>query len=437
MQEAATKNIGVRLAIGMVLTVGFAGLAIAQNQTPTVTYLKCGFLLDGKSDQPKKDVTIAVEGEKIREVAVAAPSSAHIVDLSRETCLPGLIDTHTHILLQGDITAADYDAQLLKQSPEYRTIVATVNARRALEYGFTTIRDLETEGAGYADADVKRAIQNGVIPGPRMQVATRAMDVTGAYPLQGYAPNVPVPHGVQVVDGVEDGRKAVREQISHGADWIKVYSDRSYFVRPDGVLDDIPTFTMDELRAIVDEAHRERHKVASHAMALHGVHNSVEAGVDSVEHGNYIADDDLKTMAGHGIFYVPTIFVGEYVAQGRAEAGAPVWLKMLQIHEDTFRRAMKAGVKIAFGTDAGGFDWKVDPAKEFGFMVKWGMTPAQAIRAATASAAELLDMQDRIGTIEVGKFADIVAVPGDPLKDVTILEQVNFVMKGGVVYKEP
>jgi imidazolonepropionase-like amidohydrolase len=412
-------------------------LALAQIQTQAPVYLKCGWLLDGKSDQPRKDVIIAVEDEKIREVGSTPPSSAQIVDLSRETCLPGLIDTHTHILLQGDITAADYDAQLLKQSPEYRTILATVNARRALEYGFTTIRDLETEGAGYADLDVKKAIQNGVIPGPRMQVATRAMDVTGAYPLQGYAPDVAVPHGVQVVDGVEDGRKAVREQISHGADWIKVYSDRSYFVRPDGVLDDIPTFTMDELRAIVDEAHRQRHKVASHAMALHGVHNSVQAGVDSIEHGNYIADEDLKSMQSQGIWYVPTIFVGEYVAQGRAATGAPVWLKMLQIHEDTFRRAMKAGVKVAFGTDAGGFDWKVNPAKEFGYMVKWGMTPAQAIRAATASAAALLDMQDSVGTIDSGKLADIVAVPGDPLKDITVLEQVNFVMKGGVVYKNP
>ena len=411
-------------------------LASAQSAPPSSIYLKCGSLFDGKSDQPRKDVTIAIDGEKIREVG-AASASGQTIDLSRETCLPGLIDTHTHILLQGDITAADYDEQLLKQSPEYRTILATVNARRALEYGFTTIRDLETEGAGYADVDVKKAIQNGVIPGPRMQVATRAMDVTGAYPLQGYAPNVLVPHGVQVVDGVEDGRKAVREQISHGADWIKVYSDRSYFVRPDGVLDDIPTFTVDELKAIVDEAHREHHKVASHAMALHGVHNSVEAGVDSVEHGNYIADEDLKTMANQGIFYVPTIFVGEYVAQGRAATGAPVWLKMVQIHEDTFRRAMKAGVKIAFGTDAGGFDWRVDPAKEFAYMVKWGMTPAQAIRSATDSASVLLGMQDKIGTIEVGKLADIVAVPGDPLKDVTLLEHVDFVMKGGTVYKQP
>src|ERR1039457_3581689 len=272
---------GMRMAIALATIGILAGLSRAQTSTPAQTpapapvYLKCGWLLDGKSDQARQNVVIAVEGEKIREVG-NAPASGQTIDLSRETCPPGLIDTHTHILLQGDITAADYDEQLLKQSPEYRTILATVNARRALEYGFTTIRDVETEGAGYADVDVKKAIQIGVIPGPRMQVATRAMDVTGAYPLQGYAPNVPVPHGVQVVDGPDDGRKAVREQISHGADWIKVYSDRSYFVRPDGVLDDIPTFTMDELKAIVDEAHREHRKVASHAMALHGVHNRSE-----------------------------------------------------------------------------------------------------------------------------------------------------------------
>ena len=429
-----------RLKILVLMLCALVELSSAQAPPPSSTYLKCGWLLDGKSDQLQKDVIVVIDGENIQSIGAAGASqvpASQVVDLSRETCLPGLIDTHTHILLQGDITAADYDEQLLKQSPEYRTILATVNARRALMYGFTTIRDLETEGAGYADVDVKKAINNGVIPGPRMQVATRAMDVTGAYPLQGYAPNVVVPHGVQIVDGVEDGRKAVREQISHGADWIKVYSDRTYSVRPDGVLDDIPTFTIDELRAIVDEAHRERHKVASHAMAIHGVHNSVAAGVDSIEHGNYIADDDLKTMASQGIFYVPTIFVGDYVARGRAATGATVWLQMMSIHEDTFRRALKAGVKIAFGTDAGGFDWKIDPAKEFADMVKFGMTPGQAIRAATSSAAELLDMQDKVGTIVAGKFADIVAVPGDPLKDVTVLEQVDFVMKGGVIYKKP
>lgn len=420
-----------------VVMLSFAAAQSQQTQPPHTVYLKCGTLIRSSTGQAAKNVLIAVEGDKIKEIGAQPARGAEVIDLSRETCLPGLIDTHTHVLLQGDITAADYDEQLLKQSPEYRTILGTVNAQRALEYGFTTIRDVETEGAGYADVDIRNAINRGVIPGPRMQVATRALDVTGAYPLLGYAPNVAVPHGVQVVDGPDEARKAVREQIMYGADWIKIYSDRSYRVRKDGVLDDIPTFTLEELRAIVDEAHRERHKVASHAMALNGVHNSVEAGVDSIEHGNYIADEDLKAMAAKGIYYVPTIFVGEYVAQGRANAGAPVWLQMLKIHEDTFRRALKANVKIAFGTDAGGFDWKVNPAKEFSYMVKWGMTPAQAIASATTVAAELMGIQDQVGSIEAGKLADIVAVAGDPLADVSVLEKVDFVMKGGVVYRKP
>ena len=426
----------IAFGAGILFVVILEGLVYGQTTTRDVA-LRCGALLDGRGDSVRKNVVVVIEGDKIKDVGNTVPSGADVIDLSHETCLPGLIDTHTHVLLNGDITAEDYDEQLLKESPEYRTIRATVNARRALEYGFTSIRDLETEGAGYADADVKKAINNGVIPGPRMQVATRALDVTGAYPLQGYAPSLIVPHGVQIVDGADNARQAVREQISHGADWIKVYSDRSYRVREDGVLDDIPTFTPEELRAIVDEAHRERHKVASHAMALNGVHNSVEAGVDSIEHGNYIADDDLKTMAVRGIFYVPTIYVGEYVAQGRAAEGAPVWVKMIQIHEDTFRRAMKAGVKIAFGTDAGGFDWKVNPAKEFSSMVKFGMTPVQAIRAATVTAAELLGMSDSLGSVEAGRLADIVAVPGDPLRDVSVMEKVDFVMKGGAVVRRP
>jgi imidazolonepropionase-like amidohydrolase len=439
---------GLRSHLGSVvlcaILAGLCGLASATNAvagTPASTavatvWLRCGALWDGVAGKRQGASLIEVQGDRIVAVQAGStpPAGASVIDLSTQTCLPGLIDTHTHLLLQGDITAEDYDVQLLKQSPEYRTIYGTVNARRILGWGFTSIRDLETEGAGYADVDIKHAIERSIIPGPRMQVATRSMDVTGAYPLLGYAPALVMPKGVQEVDGADGGRRAVREQISHGADWIKVYTDRSYKVLPGGVLDDIPTFTLDELKAIVDETHRQRHKIAAHAMALQGVHNSVTAGVDSIEHGDYIADEDLKVMAQKGIYYVPTIFVGEYVAEGRAQAGAPVWAQMGTIHQDTFRRALKAGVKIAFGTDVGGFDWHINPAREFGWMVKYGMTPEQALRSATVVAAELLGVGDQLGTLTAGKLADIVAVPGNPLEQVEVLEHVGFVMKGGMVY---
>ena len=399
-----------------------------------VVALRAARMIDGRGGNLVSPALIVVRGSNIESIGGSVPADAHTIDLGDMTLLPGLIDAHTHILLQGDITSADYDEQLFKESMPYRALRASRAVKIALEHGFTALRDLETEGAMYTDVDVKRAINNGVIPGPRLFVSTRAMSVTGGYGPSGYSPEIGYPMGVQIVDGVEGGRKAVREQIAHGADWIKVYADRSYFVQKDGALSSIPTFTAEEMRAIVDEAHRLRHKVAAHAMARPGIENALNAGVDSIEHGIAIPDDLLDLMVARGVYLCPTLTVTEYVAPGRGG----VWAKIPDYHRDSFQRALRKGVKIAFGTDAGGFPWDaVNEAKEFEYETRYGMTPMQAIQSATRVAAELLGMSDRMGTLETGKFADIVAVPGNPLQDITALQRVGFVMKNGEIYKRP
>jgi imidazolonepropionase-like amidohydrolase len=414
----------------------FAAALFAADVPQPVTVLRAARLIDGRGGAVISPAVVVVRGNKIESVGGAAPAGAQVIDLGDVTLLPGLIDAHTHALLQGDITAEDYDKQLFHESLPYRALRATKALKIALDHGFTTIRDVETEGAMYTDVDLKRAVNNGVIAGPRMVVSTRAMSVTGGYGPSGYSPEVTYPRGVQIVDGVENARKAVREQIGNGADWIKVYADRSYFVAKDGSLSSIPTFTLDEMKAIVDEAHRLRHKVAAHAMARPGIENALIAGVDSIEHGVAIPDDLVDMMVAKGTYLCPTLTVTEYVAPGRAAAGAPIWVKMLDYHRDSFRRAVRKGVKVALGTDAGGFAWdEINEAKEFDYMVRYGMTPMQSILAGTRVAAELLDMGDRIGTVEAGKLADLVAVPGDPLKDITAMERVSFVMKDGAVVR--
>src|SRR6266550_7545158 len=393
------KRLVLLFALVIVATNGFAADAPA-------TYLQAARLIDGRGGAVVSPGTVTVQGNKIVAIGSKAPDGANVIDLGDATLLPGLIDAHVHILLQGDVTTEDYDKQLFTESMPYRALRASRAVKIGLDHGFTTMRDLETEGAMYTDVDVKRAINNGIIEGPRLFVSTRAMSVTGGYGPSGYSPEVGYPMGVQIVDGVEGGRKAVREQIAHGADWIKVYADRSYFVQKDGTLSSIPTFTPEEMKAIVDEAHRLRHKVAAHAMARPGIENALNAGVDSIEHGVAIPDELLDVMLAKGTYLVPTLTVTEFVAPGRGG----VWAKIPQFHHDSFQRALRKGVKIAFGTDAGGFPWDaVNQAKEFEYETRFGMTPMQAIQSATRTAAELLGMSDRMGTLEPGKFADIVA----------------------------
>jgi imidazolonepropionase-like amidohydrolase len=239
---------------------------------------------------------------------------------------------------------------------------------------------------------------------------------------------------VQVIDGADNARRAVREQVKYGADWIKYYSDRRYFVK-DGALHSWPNFTDEEARAIVDEAHRLGHKVAAHAMGREGIESALRAGVDSIEHGDGLDDETIALMVRRGVYWCPTIYVGVYVAEGRAAAGAPIWKDMVELSRKAFGKALQKGARIAYGTDAGGYPWTENQAKEFAYMVRYGMTPMQAIQSATSVAAALLDQPD-LGAVEAGRLADVVAVAGDPLKDVTELERVRFVMKGGAIVKE-
>src|SRR5438552_5371512 len=414
-------------------------VSLGQGAAP-LTVIRAGTLIDGVSEAPRKNQLIFVRGERLEKVAdgsAAIPAGANVIDLSAATVLPGMIDAHTHIFLWGEDPAkGGYDANILKAGVALRAARATFACRRALEQGFTTLRDLETEGAGYGDVGLKQAIEKGYIPGPRLFVVTRAISTTGGYPLEDYAPEVKVPKGAQIVDGPVEARKAAREQLDHGADWIKVYMTHRSWVGKNGELVSQPTLTVEELRAIVDETHGWGKKVACHAYTGIGLQRALDGGCDSIEHGLVLGDAQVAQMVKQGTWYCPTIAV-YYTdwAPPDTPAGQRDRLRA-SVHEESFKKAMKAGVKIVFGTDIGGIPWTQPIAQEFPRMVDFGMSPMDAIRSATTRAAEMLDSSGQIGVIAIGAYADVIAVPGDPLRDIKELGNVQFVMKDGKVFKD-
>jgi imidazolonepropionase-like amidohydrolase len=397
------------------------------------TAVRAGHLLDVAQQKVLHDVVLLVEDGRFQAIVDLVPDDSEVVDLSEYWVVPGLIDGHTHVLLQGDATAADYDEQILKESYAYRALRASRAMRIALEHGFTTLRDVGNEGAGFVDVDLKRAVERGVIPGPRLFVATKALAPTGAYPLSGFDWQLELPKGVEMCDGPDECRKAVRDQIEHGADWIKVYAERSYYRAPDGSLRGLPNFTAEELAAIVDQAHRTRRRVAAHSITPTGHALALAAGVDSIEHGNVLDDATIRTMVARGVWWCPTLTVMEYVAGPRSKTN-PMWEDLRQAAHESFRRAVAAGVKIVVGTDAGGFPWdEVSQATELRHYVELGMTPWQALRAATVEAAALLDQTGELGTFAPGAHADLVALAANPLDDIAATGRVVLVMKDGVV----
>lgn len=421
-----------RFLVVMLILVAVAASAA---DPPNVTAIRAGRLLDVANEKVLENVVIVVEGDRIKEIGTTVPSGATVIDLSNHTVMPGLIDGHTHVLLQGDATSVEYDEQILGESLPYRALRASRAMRISLENGFTTLRDVGNEGGGFADVDLKRAVENGVIVGPRLYVSTKALGPTGSYPLQAGAWEVELPKGVEMCDGPVDCRKAVRDQIAHGADWIKVYVDRSYYQQPDGQFRSLPNFTVEELTAIVDQAHRTRRKVAAHSITPTGHAIGLAAGVDSIEHGDVLDDVTIAAMVERRVFWCPTLTVTDFVAGPRSVTN-PIWNALRNAAHDSFRRALAAGVPIVMGTDAGGFPWdEINQAEEMRRYVELGMTPWQALRSATVTAAEMLGQTGTLGTIAAGARADIVAMTDDPLQDITATERVSFVMKDGIVVK--
>jgi imidazolonepropionase-like amidohydrolase len=425
-----------RTALAVIVTVLFSATTpAAEPKLDGPILLKPAGLFDGASVEVHQGWVVLVRGEKIDALGppdkLKVPPDARVIELPKMTLLPGLIDAHTHVLLH-PYNEAKWNDQVHKEAQALRVCRATNHLRSILLSGFTTIRDLGTEGAGYADVGLKQAVEEKIVPGPRMLVVTRAIVATGSYGPKGFAPEWTVPQGAEEADGVDALTRVTRDQIGRGADWIKVYADAAM-----GGKAIRPTFSVDELKAIVQAARSAGVPVSAHAMSKEGMMRATLAGVETIEHGNGGDTEVFHEMAKRGVALCPTLAAADAMSKYRGWRDntdpEPEELKSLRT---TFKLALEAGVTIVNGSDMGVFAHG-DGAHELELLVEYGLKPPEALRSATSIAAKALHMQDKVGTIKPGLLADFVAVEGDPTTDIKALRKVKMVMKGGVIYKEP